>query len=57
VEVTAPRYLVRTSRGYVGRWNLDSDLVDSCPKGFAYSWDRAEAEQLAERFGGEVVAR
>lgn len=45
---------VRTSNGYVGRWSLDTDLVDNCPVGMSYSWPIEQAEQIAARFDGQV---
>lgn len=49
------RFTIRTPNGYVGRWSLDEDLRDDCPKGFCYSWPKDEADKIAAAFAGATV--
>lgn len=50
------RYVVVTADGYVGRRTLASELTCDQPFAFASIFDAAEADLMAERFCGDVLA-
>lgn len=58
-QAKATRYVVKTPTGYVGRDSFSTPLVATMPvEDLAYVYgDRAEAEAVAQSFGGEVVER
>lgn len=48
--------VVRTPAGFVGRQSIREELTGDQPIAFAYIYKEGdEADQIAARFGGEVI--
>lgn len=49
-------YMIKTPKGWVGRYSMTDPLFDDCPQQSGYTYrDRESAEQVAAQFPGSVV--